>query len=142
MNGNRKFWQAQVLASVLCALIGPGHAQAPDAKAGPAPASTDNVPAARAGARTLATHEIRAAVRLISQAALQRDFASNARIHNLLQTAQDILASADTTACCDSRSRLIDLKRDLDHAVNRGDCLLYTSPSPRDGLLSRMPSSA
>ena len=29
--------------------------------------------------------------------------------------------------------------------IERGDplpCLLYTSPSPRDGLLSRMPSSA
>ena len=26
--------------------------------------------------------------------------------------------------------------------VNRVVCLLYTSPSPRDGLLSRMPSSA
>ena len=26
--------------------------------------------------------------------------------------------------------------------VRREDCLLYTSPSPRDGLLSRMPSSA
>ena len=26
--------------------------------------------------------------------------------------------------------------------VLRYDCLLYTSPSPRDGLLSRMPSSA
>ena len=26
--------------------------------------------------------------------------------------------------------------------VNIGGCLLYTSPSPRDGLLSRMPSSA
>ena len=25
---------------------------------------------------------------------------------------------------------------------NRYACLLYTSPSPRDGLLSRMPSSA
>ena len=25
---------------------------------------------------------------------------------------------------------------------NAGTCLLYTSPSPRDGLLSRMPSSA
>ena len=25
---------------------------------------------------------------------------------------------------------------------NHGTCLLYTSPSPRDGLLSRMPSSA
>ena len=27
-------------------------------------------------------------------------------------------------------------------AGNDSDCLLYTSPSPRDGLLSRMPSSA
>ena len=26
--------------------------------------------------------------------------------------------------------------------VHRESCLLYTSPSPRDGLLSRMPSSA
>ena len=26
--------------------------------------------------------------------------------------------------------------------VQRKSCLLYTSPSPRDGLLSRMPSSA
>ena len=26
--------------------------------------------------------------------------------------------------------------------TNITDCLLYTSPSPRDGLLSRMPSSA
>ena len=27
--------------------------------------------------------------------------------------------------------------------IERGEtCLLYTSPSPRDGLLSRMPSSA
>ena len=25
---------------------------------------------------------------------------------------------------------------------HQGTCLLYTSPSPRDGLLSRMPSSA
>ena len=27
-------------------------------------------------------------------------------------------------------------------AAQSGACLLYTSPSPRDGLLSRMPSSA
>ena len=27
-------------------------------------------------------------------------------------------------------------------AVEYANCLLYTSPSPRDGLLSRMPSSA
>ena len=30
----------------------------------------------------------------------------------------------------------------LEHSVNPNICLLYTSPSPRDGLLSRMPSSA
>ena len=27
-------------------------------------------------------------------------------------------------------------------SLDQKDCLLYTSPSPRDGLLSRMPSSA
>ena len=27
-------------------------------------------------------------------------------------------------------------------STSTGGCLLYTSPSPRDGLLSRMPSSA
>ena len=34
------------------------------------------------------------------------------------------------------------MKRDPDAAVRLLACLLYTSPSPRDGLLSRMPSSA
>ena len=29
-----------------------------------------------------------------------------------------------------------------DRLATYEDCLLYTSPSPRDGLLSRMPSSA
>ena len=31
---------------------------------------------------------------------------------------------------------------DLQEGLNSTSCLLYTSPSPRDGLLSRMPSSA
>ena len=33
------------------------------------------------------------------------------------------------------------LPRSTNERMGR-DCLLYTSPSPRDGLLSRMPSSA
>ena len=44
---------------------------------------------------------------------------------------------------------LTSLLNDLEHKIsliNKNDpdyiCLLYTSPSPRDGLLSRMPSSA
>ena len=36
--------------------------------------------------------------------------------------------------------------KDLGFQIKKGSvasiCLLYTSPSPRDGLLSRMPSSA
>ena len=33
-------------------------------------------------------------------------------------------------------------KKDLEDIYGAINCLLYTSPSPRDGLLSRMPSSA
>ena len=33
-------------------------------------------------------------------------------------------------------------KAELSFVVEDTHCLLYTSPSPRDGLLSRMPSSA
>ena len=34
------------------------------------------------------------------------------------------------------------VKVQMDVWVRKNTCLLYTSPSPRDGLLSRMPSSA
>ena len=44
------------------------------------------------------------------------------------------------------RYRIVDFHRkkfDIPAVVERIEyCLLYTSPSPRDGLLSRMPSSA
>ena len=41
----------------------------------------------------------------------------------------------------------INVQQSYDHRFLKArilswDCLLYTSPSPRDGLLSRMPSSA
>ena len=50
----------------------------------------------------------------------------------------------------EQEERDLQLARDLDneqHVLTKDDCLarvclLYTSPSPRDGLLSRMPSSA
>ena len=37
---------------------------------------------------------------------------------------------------------VVDVKFPNDAVPKIYDCLLYTSPSPRDGLLSRMPSSA
>ena len=39
-----------------------------------------------------------------------------------------------------SSFKRLDKKIGFDHGVQY--CLLYTSPSPRDGLLSRMPASA
>ena len=43
--------------------------------------------------------------------------------------------NTETRALIKRSSRAGDLKKKF-------NCLLYTSPSPRDGLLSRMPSSA
>ena len=40
------------------------------------------------------------------------------------------------------RRREADVELLVKHFLNVYSCLLYTSPSPRDGLLSRMPSSA
>ena len=42
-----------------------------------------------------------------------------------------------------NREQLDQFKANYASLIVEGmDCLLYTSPSPRDGLLSRMPSSA
>ena len=47
-------------------------------------------------------------------------------------------AEKDGTLTDDLRMFLV-----KEHAIEQVEaCLLYTSPSPRDGLLSRMPSSA
>ena len=48
----------------------------------------------------------------------------------------------ENVGCADLYHRLHEVKPHLHFAGHIHDCLLYTSPSPRDGLLSRMPSSA
>src|SRR5680860_437085 len=47
-----------------------------------------------------------------------------------------------TAAYTADREVLFDFITSKNFLQNRIACLLYTSPSPRDGLLSRMPSSA
>ena len=47
-----------------------------------------------------------------------------------------------TLACANAHTRQQDLLLLPPTLAETSDCLLYTSPSPRDGLLSRMPSSA
>ena len=56
----------------------------------------------------------------------------NKRVHRIRR------ASPDTHEIDDALTRIRSAKRPMIIA----GCLLYTSPSPRDGLLSRMPSSA
>ena len=46
---------------------------------------------------------------------------------------------ARTSMLVNALNQLSDLPTEI---ITFSDCLLYTSPSPRDGLLSRMPSSA
>ena len=46
---------------------------------------------------------------------------------------------SDAVIKFDSRNPVTARKEE---AAKKATCLLYTSPSPRDGLLSRMPSSA
>ena len=48
------------------------------------------------------------------------------------------MSASEVELAMQNASAMADI--DLDGEV--GACLLYTSPSPRDGLLSRMPSSA
>ena len=47
----------------------------------------------------------------------------------------------DTSVWWEKRLRLFE-DIEVDMGIRVKGCLLYTSPSPRDGLLSRMPSSA
>ena len=49
---------------------------------------------------------------------------------------------ADAVKEKERRVRVLDCSWYLPAMARDGICLLYTSPSPRDGLLSRMPSSA
>ena len=51
-------------------------------------------------------------------------------------------ATRTVTNCNDSGTGSLRQRAAIALSGDTIDCLLYTSPSPRDGLLSRMPSSA
>ena len=64
----------------------------------------------------------------------QKEIKRNKRHKVERQEAQELLRDPDALAA--------EIARVAEDATHSSDCLLYTSPSPRDGLLSRMPSSA
>ena len=71
--------------------------------------------------------------------------ASSLHARGVYQTDKDFLDEVYDNAPPKSKSMMLvgslrkSVEKILDHPYG---CLLYTSPSPRDGLLSRMPSSA
>ena len=56
------------------------------------------------------------------------------------RTVPEALSRLGYTA--DEVKKIVAHVEEFDSIEDVKDCLLYTSPSPRDGLLSRMPSSA
>ena len=57
----------------------------------------------------------------------------------ILDAIQNDTLDAEVVVVVSNRNKSYILERARHHNI---PCLLYTSPSPRDGLLSRMPSSA
>ena len=57
----------------------------------------------------------------------------------------DVKISINLNKLVEARAKLLTQYEDFSKAISTGeylDCLLYTSPSPRDLSTSRMPSSA
>ena len=61
---------------------------------------------------------------------------------NASPSADDVKAVLESVGIEADQERLDKLISELEGKDINEVCLLYTSPSPRDGLLSRMPSSA
>ena len=62
---------------------------------------------------------------------------------NMLQDFTQRMAARGTESNVrDAAQEYVDSVKSNVQVEQSGPCLLYTSPSPRDGLLSRMPSSA
>ena len=59
-----------------------------------------------------------------------------------LKEAQAAIDSLSDNKCSTFLDYGVEGKESAEDFDRTKDCLLYTSPSPRDGLLSRMPSSA
>ena len=74
----------------------------------------------------------------ILDAMLEQDPKSRVACETMVSTEMAVIAGEITSkAEVDVEKLVRSVMRDVGYT-----CLLYTSPSPRDGLLSRMPSSA
>ena len=78
-----------------------------------------------------------AVLMLIAGSILQDELFSSSPVQEELVRSDKKRKGADTNIVIDDSGIRFNMR-----GKRNKDCLLYTSPSPRDGLLSRMPSSA
>jgi hypothetical protein len=110
--------------------------------AGPAAGAAMLAPPGHADrARRNAMALLRDAAAGLDQAALQRDFASNASVLRLLQRAHDDLAAAGKTLCCAERTQAIGLAAGIDYAIARGSAQLGTLVSNGPDRFGPLPPS-
>ena len=141
MKGSRWVLQAVALSAISSAVLLQSPAQAAD------PARLQVAPgapaASAAGAADPVTadsiHDVRAAVRIISQAALQRDFSSNGQIRALLQSAHTMLVASEPALCCDALARVVQLDFDIERIVARVDNVAHAWQT-RDGVTIAPPN--
>jgi hypothetical protein len=150
-NSFRYFWLFSLIAAFLV-LSARAHAKTAEEP----PARTDPagflVPCATCPGAMNPMRDVRTAEGLIEQAALQRDFSSNARELTLLRGAHDALESAIDSLCCMRRERAAVLAADLDHVLVRDaahdgfahsvDGFTYGPPAPSRDQLARLASEA
>jgi len=141
MNRNRGLFGIMALGSVLyaSAMQSPaGAAESPMPQAmSMAPAATYSYPAATLAAGSI--HDVRAAVRIVSQAALQREFSSNGQIRVLLQAAHDLLAASEQSLCCAALNGVVRFEGDIKQMVDRVDNV-SDGWQNRDGVTIRPPN--
>lgn len=130
MDPNRKF-AVIVMTAALFGFAANVHANPPSAATPQAGAGILGIAALiQADRRSIAQAQISDAVRDLEQAALQWDFASNARELALLQQAHEDLAAAAKQLHGVQRTQTIDLLADLDHAIRRASTHLGPLLSP------------
>ena len=84
---------------------------------------------------------------LLSASAFAQEDTEKLVQENQKKVEEDIKKETPITQWIDAENKVLDALPKQGQQVffilrNKHSCLLYTSPSPRDGLLSRMPSSA
>ena len=132
MNDQRKtlFLLALICATVF--FLTRAHAQEAATGQQPPVAAAATSGGAASAEPSQATKLVRSAAQQLQQAALQRDFTSNADELALLQSAHDTLVAAIKKLCCQERERAAQLASDIEHVLVRDSTYLGPLTSPAD----------